>query len=104
MKLHIGLAAALLLVAGAVSAEDAALVERGHALVERNCASCHAIGRDDASPLPAATPFRQLKEEYPIESLAEALAEGIETGHPQMTARAFAPEDVDALLAYLGTL
>ena len=79
-------------------------VERGHALLQRNCASCHAIGREGASPLPEATPFRDLKTKYPIESLAEPLAEGIETGHPQMPVRAFAAEDVDAILAYLATL
>jgi len=95
--------AALLLVAGAM-AQDAALIERGHALVQRNCASCHAIAAEDASPLPEAPPFRELKQDYPIEDLAEALAEGIESGHPQMPSRAFAPEEVDAILAYLGTL
>lgn len=94
----------LLLMAGPAMAEDATLVERGRALLQRNCASCHAIGKDGASPLPAATPFRDLKTKYPIEDLAEPLAEGIETGHPQMPVRAFAAEDVDAILAYLATL
>jgi mono/diheme cytochrome c family protein len=95
--------AALLLAAGA-AAEDAELVQRGHALVQRNCASCHAVGAADASPLPEAPAFRDLKKDYPIEDLAESLAEGIESGHPQMPTRAFAPEEVDAILAYLGTL
>ena len=95
---------ALLLMAGPAMAEDAALVERGHALLQRNCASCHAIGSRDASLLPEAPAFRDLKKEYPIEDLAEPLAEGIETGHPQMPTRAFAPEEVDSILAYLATL
>lgn len=98
------LAFACLLAATTAQAQDAELVDRGRALVQRNCASCHAIGADDASPLPEATPFRQLKNEYPIEDLAEPLAEGIESGHPQMPVRAFAAEEVDAILAYLGTL
>jgi len=96
--------AALLLLAGSAMAQDAELVERGRAVVQRNCASCHAIGADDVSPQPDATPFRELKEEYPVENLAESLAEGIESGHPQMPERAFAPEEVDAILAYLNTL
>jgi mono/diheme cytochrome c family protein len=103
------LAAALLLAvlgsgAAAWAQDDPELVERGRRLVERNCAQCHAVGEDDASALPAAPPFRTLKEQYPIEDLAEPLAEGISAGHAQMPERAFAPEDVDAILAYLGTL
>ena len=35
---------------------------------------------------------------------AQPLAEGISAGHAEMPERAFAPEDVDAILAYLGTL
>lgn len=97
-------AAALVFLAAPALAQDKVLVERGRALLERNCASCHAIGEDGASPLPAAIPFRDIKQKYPVEDLAEPLAEGIETGHPQMPTRAFAPEDVDAILAYLGTL
>ena len=96
--------AMFLLLASPVLAQDKALVERGRALLERNCSSCHAIGKDGASALPAATPFRDIKQNYPVEDLADPLAEGIETGHPQMPTRAFAPEDVDAILAYLSTL
>ena len=96
--------AATLLPAALRAQDDPELVERGRRLVERNCAECHAVGRDDASALPAAPPFRTLKEQYPIEALAEPLAEGISAGHAEMPERAFAPEDVDAILAYLGTL
>lgn len=86
------------------SAGDGDLVRRGEALLERNCAGCHATGGSGTSPEPAAVPFRELKTLYPIETLAEPLAEGIVGGHPEMPERAFAPEDVDAILAYLGTL
>ncbi len=79
-------------------------IQRGAALLERNCAGCHAIGHVGDSPLPEAPPFRDLKALYPIEDLAEPLAEGIVSGHPAMPERAFAPEDVDAILAYLETL
>lgn len=88
--------------AGAADQMDA--VQRGAALLERNCAGCHAIGHVGDSPLPEAPPFRDLKARYPIEDLAEPLAEGLVSGHPAMPERAFAPEDVDAILAYLGTL
>lgn len=102
--------AAALLLAGigvampATAQDDPELTERGKRLVERNCAQCHAVGGDDASALPEAPAFRTLKDRYPIEELAEPLAEGISAGHAEMPERAFAPEDVDAILAYLGTL
>ena len=66
-----------------------ALAQRGSAqvgqrLAQANCASCHAIGRIGESPLRIAPPFRELHKRYPVENLAEALAEGIVTGHPTM--------------------
>jgi mono/diheme cytochrome c family protein len=51
-----------------------------------------------------APPFRTLSQRYPIENLAEALAEGIMTGHPAMPTFALDPRDIDALLAYIDGL
>src|SRR5687768_12288464 len=48
----------------AASAEDAA--ERGRALVQDNCATCHAVGPEGESPLAAAPPFRILGQRYPL--------------------------------------
>lgn len=96
----LGLALALALGAGPSSAEDAA-VARGRDLVQRNCGVCHAIGAKDASPNPAAPAFRELHKRYPIDDLAEALAEGILTGHPQMPEFSFPPDDVNAIIDYL---
>jgi len=99
------LALPLLLLAGSShAAGDTDPVQRGQALLERNCAGCHAIGPTGDSAMPEAPPFREVKKLYPIETLAEPLAEGIVGGHPEMPVRAFAPEDIDAILAYLATL
>ena len=38
------------------------------------------------------------------DDLAEALAEGMETAHPQMPVFTFPPEEIDDLLAYLDSL
>jgi mono/diheme cytochrome c family protein len=94
---------AFLLLAGPSAGQDAA-PERGRALAEENCARCHAVGRDDQSPLAEAPPFRTLHERYPVESLAEALAEGILTGHRDMPQFAFEPEEIEDLLQYLKSL
>ncbi|KMO41736.1 cystathionine beta-lyase [Methylobacterium tarhaniae] len=79
-------------------------VEQGRALARAHCARCHAVGRSDASPLAAAPPFRTLHTRYPVEDLAESLAEGIRTGHPSMPEFRFDPDQAQALIAYLKSL
>lgn len=78
--------------------------ERGLALAEQHCSTCHAVGRTGDSPAPEAPPFRRLSENYRVDSLEEALAEGISVGHPAMPQFQFAPEDIDALVAYLQSI
>jgi cytochrome c len=41
---------------------------------------------------------------YAADSLSEALAEGLVTGHPDMPEFVFPPEDVGAIVSYLQTL
>src|SRR5215468_4046962 len=77
---------------------------RGEELLRANCARCHAIGRTGASPHPAAPPFRTLSRKFKIEGLAEALAEGLSTGHPDMPEFVFAAEDVGAIIDYLQSI
>jgi len=84
--------------------QEAALLEAGRDLVHRQCARCHGVGRMDDSPLPAAPPFRRLHERYPVEQLAEALAEGIVVGHAEMPAFELQPHEIAGLLAYLKSL
>lgn len=79
-------------------------VERGRALARRECARCHAIGRTGKSPLPQAPTFRSLHERYPVDDLAEALTEGIRTGHPTMPEFRFDPDEAEAVIAYLKSL
>jgi cytochrome c len=85
-------------------AESDALVARGQALVEANCARCHGIGRTDKSRHPDAPAFRTLSKRYPLEALEEALAEGISTGHPDMPEFIATQEQIEAILAYIGSL
>ena len=99
-----------LVAAGALTAsplwaqESAASLKRGEALLTRNCARCHATRATGHSPHPDAPPFRTLSRKYPIDGLAEALAEGLSVGHPDMPEFAFEPEDVGAILAYLRSI
>jgi cytochrome c len=96
------LLALLLPAACAPRTEDAAA--RGERLAEARCASCHAIGRTGASPRANAPAFRDLHRRYPVDQLAESLAEGIVTGHPDMPEQSFDRAEVEAFIAYLRSL
>ena len=78
--------------------------QRGKTFALNNCAKCHSIDKVTSSPLKIAPPFRTLHNRYPIETLSEALAEGISTGHPTMPAFQLDPDQIGDLLAYLKTL
>jgi mono/diheme cytochrome c family protein len=103
---------ALVLTTGALAARDARgaeeaadeIVAKGKGLAEEKCARCHAIGLEGRSTHEAAPPFRDVVQRYPIENLAEALAEGIVSGHSDMTVFAFEPANIEAFLAYLDHL
>ncbi len=99
--------AAAILTAAAASGPSVAqtdTVASGHALVEANCARCHAIGMDDTSKHAEAPPFRVVVTRYAPDNLAEALAEGISSGHPDMPEFVFEPAEIEAIIAYLGSL
>ena len=79
-------------------------VERGYAFAQTHCASCHAIGPNGESPLGNAPPFRALHRRYPIQHLAESLAEGIVTAHPGMPQFQLDKLQIEDLIAYLKSL
>lgn len=78
--------------------------DRGRAFASANCARCHSIDKLTASPLSIAPPFRGLHKRYPVESLEEALAEGIVTGHPTMPEFQLDPGQVRDIINFLKTL
>lgn len=78
--------------------------QRGKTFAINNCARCHSVDRVTQSPLKIAPPFRTLHLRYPVETLGEALAEGIETGHPTMPTFQLDPDQIHDLLSFLKTL
>src|SRR5918993_401977 len=102
--------AAIMLFAGALWSGAASAqqlnsnVARGEALLTKNCASCHAVGKSGASPHETAPAFRTLSQRYQIEALEEALAEGLSSGHPDMPEFVFEADDVGAIIAYLNSI
>jgi mono/diheme cytochrome c family protein len=79
-------------------------VSRGEALIEANCARCHAVGKTDKSSHPDAPAFRILSQRYPLTDLEEAFAEGISTGHPDMPEWVASPDQIAAIIAYIESL
>jgi mono/diheme cytochrome c family protein len=83
---------------------EAANIEQGRRLALLYCAGCHAIDKVSPSPLRIAPPFRNLHKRYPVETLEEALAEGIMTGHPSMPQFQFEPDQINDFITFLKSL
>ena len=81
-------------------------VKAGAALARQHCASCHAIAGTGPSANPAARPFRGITKDWPADSIAEALAEGIRIGHGTrpMLDIDLSIEEIADLVAYLGSV
>jgi len=79
-------------------------IARGRTFVQTNCSMCHAVGKVGESPLSEAPPFRTLQRQYPLEDLAEALAEGITTGHPSMPEFQLDVAQINDVIAYLESI
>lgn len=77
---------------------------KGLAILQKNCARCHALGLTDNSPHAQAPPFRDIVHRYPVEDLEESLAEGIMSGHPDMPEFSFDPDQIGWIIAYLNSL
>jgi mono/diheme cytochrome c family protein len=83
---------------------EAANIEQGRRLALLYCAGCHAVDKVSPSPLRIAPPFRNLHKRYPVETLEEALAEGIMTGHPSMPQFQFEPDQISDFITFLKSL
>lgn len=92
----------IVIAAGQASAQDPA--EQGRALLQENCARCHAIGKIDVSPLKGAPPFRIIGQSYELDKFARYLTGGIASSHPDMPEFHFGDDDAAAVVAYLRTI
>lgn len=90
---------------GEVRAADSEEVANGLQLAERLCARCHAVERTGDSPFQPAPPFRELVKRWDdTQVLSEALAEGINVGHPAMPEFVLETGEIANLLRYMETL
>jgi cytochrome c len=86
------------------NAQDTTRQRQGQSIVANKCSSCHAVGRLDQSRNPKAPAFRTLHERYPIESLAEALAEGTISAASEEPEFNFSGREVGAIIAYISMI
>jgi cytochrome c len=103
MRYFLGCLAATFAMTGSALAITPAEQRCKH-FVPTNCSHCHSIDKVTSSPLKIAPPFRDLHKKYPIETLQEALAEGISTGHPTMPEFRLEPDQINDVLSYLKSL
>ena len=104
MRLFSSLPLQAVLVLCSAYATQAQSVQNGANLAHANCARCHSVERSGLSPFSEAPPFRTLHHKYPVESLEEALAEGIFTGHPAMPEFVLSPGQIGDFIAFLKSL
>ena len=98
----LGLFIALAITATSAQAQDP--VQRGGSLVRKYCARCHAVGPRDASPHPAAPPFRVLNRSFDLDDFPDVLMRGISATHPDMPEVRFNEDDARAVRDYLRTI
>src|SRR5438477_12270429 len=97
-----GLVVSVLVLTDAAAQEPS--IQRGLNFLRANCARCHSIDKVSESPLKIAPPFRTLHFKYPVESLQEAFAEGIQTGHQNMPEFRLESDQIGDVIAFLKTL
>lgn len=90
--------------ATSASAASAPSVRRGKAFAVANCSQCHSIDLHTRSRLKSAPPFRTLHKRYPVETLGDALSEGLSIGHPRMPEFRLGPAEVPDFIAFLKSL
>lgn len=113
IRWFLAVATSLVLVACATAApEDDAVggpgnADRGRAMAETHCASCHAIGFGTKSPYDGAPTFPAIVARGKLDDYAEAFAEGIMVPHEGrvvMPEFVLNPQEIEDLLAYMKSL
>jgi len=101
--LHAATLAFALLVPGAARAQGG-LVNFGQDIAQRLCATCHAIGSAERSPLPIAPAFRHIEPRVDLSEMTLKLQEGIIGGHPEMPVFKLTEPEARALVAYMRSI
>jgi mono/diheme cytochrome c family protein len=86
------------------AAESPPRTQQGRVFVDKFCASCHAVGKNDLSPHAAAPPFRNLDRQMDLDAFTDRLRDGLLTSHRDMPMFRFSQEDAWAVAAYIRSI
>jgi mono/diheme cytochrome c family protein len=79
--------------------------DKGLALVQEHCATCHAIGKYDDSPYPSAPPLRRIGDSYGLDEFEKLLQRGrIIAPHPAMPGFKMSREAARSITRYLRSI
>ena len=98
------LALAVFVVATGVARAQGGLVDLGRDLVQQLCATCHAIGSAERSPVPIAPAFRHIEPRVDLSEMSQRLQEGIIGGHPEMPVFKLTALEARAVVSYLRSI
>lgn len=90
--------------AGTRDAADAAQINDGRLIAERECAACHAIDSRSKSPNRAAPPLRDVLAVNDPDNVAYRFIDALQVGHDEMPLFDFDVRAADALIAYLESM
>jgi mono/diheme cytochrome c family protein len=88
----------------ALAQTNADLIRRGEAILIGDCAMCHAV-RGSGFGAPGGIPsFSVIARRSDFAVLRGELESGVTSGHPAMPRVSLSGSEIEAILAYLGTL
>lgn len=90
-------------VAGAAQAQGG-FIDSGRDIAQQLCATCHAIGSAERSPLPTAPAFRHIEPRVDLNEMTQKLQEGLIGGHPEMPVFKLNEPQARALVAYMRSI
>jgi tetratricopeptide (TPR) repeat protein len=79
-------------------------VREGHALAQRKCSPCHAIGAGGRSANAKAPEFRSLSRRYAYLALREPIARAVVAQHDQMPQFQLSDYQINTIVAYVNSL
>jgi mono/diheme cytochrome c family protein len=85
-----------------VAAQQEGDPQKGAAYAKQNCANCHAIANEKASPVPTAPCFKRLASTSSMTAMA--LMVWLQTSHPTMPNIIIEPNAIRNVVAYILSL
>ncbi|MGI9522260.1 MAG: tetratricopeptide repeat protein [Hyphomicrobiaceae bacterium] len=86
------------------AAHSSSRIAIGRRIAEKNCAWCHAIGKEMKSPNALAPSFLSIHLRHPILALRTPISRAIATPHDAMPKLPLTNKQIDQVIAYINSL